>query len=74
MKKYLHWAYIMGTVLIAVAASIVLYKAALASYTLENPATDYYATVMLLKGIFGITDLLIAVAGVFLCVRLSHSR
>ena len=74
MKKNIHWLYVMATVLIAVAASVLLYKDALASYALENPMPDYYATAMLLKGMFGIADLLIAAGGVFLCVRLSHSR
>ena len=74
MKKHIHWAYIMGAVLIAVAASAVLYNAALASYTLDNPTPEYYATVMLLKGLFGLADISIAVGGVFLGVGLSRSR
>lgn len=72
MKKYMHWVYIMGTVILAIIASMLIYKAALSSYTLENPPSDYFATVMLLNGMFGIVDLFIAVLGVFLCIKLNN--
>ena len=74
MKKYTHWLYIMGTVLIATVACRLIYNAALSSYTLNPPSPDYFATVMLLQGLFGIADLVIAVSGVFLCIKFNQSK
>lgn len=70
MKKYMRYVYIIITVIVAEIASTILYKSALSSYTLADPPSDYFATVMLLKGMFGMMDLFIAVLGAFLCIKL----
>jgi hypothetical protein len=72
MKKYMHCVYIISTVIIAVIASTILYKAALSSYMLDSPTDVYFSTVMLLHGMFGMMDLFIAVLGIFLCVKLNN--
>jgi len=72
MKKYIHCVYITITVIVAVIASTILYKAALSSYMLDSPTDVYFSTAMLLHGMFGMLDLFIVVCGVFLCIKLNH--
>ena len=74
MKKYKHCVYITITVIVALIASTILYRAALSSYTLADPTSDYFSTVMLLNGMFGMMDLFITVLGVFLCIKLNNNK
>lgn len=74
MKKYMHCVYILSAVIIAVIASTILYKSALASYMLDDRTDVYHSTVMLLNGMFSMMDLFIAVLGIFLCVKLNYKN
>ena len=74
MKKYMHCVYITFTVIVAIIASTLLYKAALSAYMLDLRTDVYHSTVMLLHGMFGMMDLFIAVLGVFLCIKLNHKN
>lgn len=74
MKKYMHCVYIATTVIIAIIASKILFKAAVSSYMLDDRTDVYHSTVILLHGMFGMLDLFIAVSGVFLCVALNNKK
>jgi hypothetical protein len=74
MKKYMHCVYITLTVIVAVIASTILYKAALSSYMLDDRTDVYHSTAILLHGMFGMMDLFIAVIGVFLCIKLNNQN